>query len=155
MLIVGCSFAKELQHLHSDLYSKNSLPLPGISAVDPEWASGLAEYGFDFANAITVAKQILYARMINSFIAMYHYSFYDGSIPKDLYKVKTKKIICYSNIIASSINITEVFMTKDLALLDVGGIANTIYEAVTSVKFMKKVKREYVLGKYDEEFAKL
>ncbi len=153
-LIVGCSFLKELQHLHSDVNSTNSLPLPGISAINSEWAAGLAEYGFDFANAITVAKQVLYARLINSIIAMYHFSFYDGSISKDLYKVKTKKIICYSNTIANGENMAEVLMTNDYDLLDIGGIANTIFEIVTSVKFMKKVKRDYVKDNYDAEFAK-
>lgn len=153
--IVGYSFFKELVHLHSDVNTKNSLPLPIISAIDSEWAAELAEYGFDFSNVITVAKQVMYARLINSFVAMYHYSFYDGSIPKDFYKVKTKKIICYSNVIASSINIAEVYFTQDYDLLDIGGIANTIFEVVTSVKFIRKVKRDFIFGTYDSALAAL
>lgn len=153
--IVGYSFIKELVHLNSDIDTKNSLPLPVISAIDSEWAAELAEYGFDFSNTLTVAKQVMYARMINSFAAMYHYSFYDGSIPIDLYKVKTKKIICYSNVIASSANGLEVYFSGDKDLLDIGGIANTIFEVVTGVKFKKKVKREFIFGTYDRALAAL
>ena len=155
ILKVGCSFAKELQHLNSDINTKNSLPLPVISAINTEWAAELAKYGIDAANVIIIAKQLLYSRMVNCFIAMYHYSFYDGSISKDFYRVKTKKIICYSNIIASGINLTEFFIKKDLHLLDFGGIVNTIFEVVTSIKFIKKIKRDFIFGMYDAAFEVL
>ena len=135
--------------MRSDIYSINGLPLPVISSIDPKLASKLAEYGFDFGNVLTMSKQLVYARMINSFAAMYHYCFYDGSIPEKLYKVKTKKIICYANVIASGINIAEVAVTKNQKILDIGGIANTIYEIITSVKFIRKVKRDFIFGTYD------
>ena len=152
---IGASFVRELIHLNSDVNTKNSLPLPVVSVIDSQFASELASYGLDFANMLTVMKQAVMARMINSLIAMYHFSFYDGSISKDLYKVKTKKIICYSNVIASGVNIAEVVVTKNLKMLDIGGIANTIFEVVTSLKFMKKVKRDFVFGSYDTALAAL
>ena len=152
---VGAAFIKELIHLKSDVDTTNSLPLPLISVINPRFASELAEYGMDFSNAITILKQVTYARLINSFAAMYHYSFYDGKTSKDIYRVKTKKIICYSNIVASGINIAEVFLTEDYDLLDIGGIANTIFEVITSTKFIKKVKRDFIFGRYDEALAAL
>ena len=152
---VGMAFIKEIVHLRTDIKSHNGLPLPVISVINPQLASDLAEYGLDFTNVVTVVEQVVIARLINSLIAMYHYSFYDGSISKDLYKVKTKKIICYSNVIASGINIAEVLATNNYKLLDIGGIANTIYEVVTSVKFMKKVKRDFIFGEYDAALAAL
>ncbi|MBQ7454182.1 MAG: hypothetical protein IJS69_03925, partial [Selenomonadaceae bacterium] len=146
---VGVSFAKELIHLRSDVNTHNSLPLPLISVIDSKFAADLASYGLDFANVLTVFNQVVLARLINSLIAMYHFSFYDGGISKDLYRVKTKKFICYSNVIASGVNIAEVISTRNPLLLDIGGIANTIFELVTSVKFMKKVKRDFIFGSYD------
>ncbi len=146
---VGAAFVRELLHLRSDVNTHHSLPLPVVSVLDAKFASELASYGFDLANVLTVAKQVALARMINSFIAMYHFSFYDGGISEDLYKVKTKKIICYSNVIASGVNLAEVGLTKNFKLLDIGGIANTIFELVTSIKFMKKVKRDFIFGSYD------
>ena len=152
---IGVSFAKEICHLYSYVNTHNSLPLPVISVIDAKFASELASYGLDFANVLTVMKQAVMARMINSLIAMYHFSFYDGSIPKDLYKVKTKKIICYSNVIASGVNIAETAVTKNFKMLDIGGIANTIFELVTSLKFMKKVKRDFIFGSYDKALEKI
>ena len=152
---VGVSFARELAHLRSDVNTKNSLPLPVISVIDSKFAAKLASYGLDFANVLTVSGQVAMARLINSLIAMYHFCFYDGSIPQDLYAVKTKKIICYSNVIASGVNLVEVGLTRNFKLLDIGGIVNTIFELVTSVKFIKKVKREFIFGRYDAALAAL
>jgi len=46
-------------------------------------------------------------------------------------------------------------ITKNVNLLDVGGIGVAIYETITSVKYRKKVKREFIIGRYDEIFEGL
>ena len=46
----------------------------------------------------------------------------------------------YSNIIASVTNLAAVGITKNVNLLDVGGIGVAIYETITSVKYRKKGK---------------
>lgn len=38
-------------------------------------------------------------------------------------------------------------------MLDIGGIANTIFELVTSLKFMNKVKRDFIFGSCDKALA--
>lgn len=43
-VIVATSLLKELVHLRSDLYTKNSLPIPIVSVIDPKKASLLANY---------------------------------------------------------------------------------------------------------------
>ena len=152
---VAVSFLKEIVHLRSDMNTFHGLPLPVISVIDGPLASELAQYGLDFSNLVTVTEQIAVARFINYLIAMLHYAYYDHEIEKDIYRVKTKKIIMYSNWIASGSNLAVTLKTGKYQYLDIGGIANTIYETVTSVKFMKKVEREYVLGTYDRAFAAL
>lgn len=155
LMKVGASFKKEIVHLRSDMNTHHGLPLPVISVVDGKMASDIATYGADFSNTVTVFEQVFLSRLINSLIAMYHFIFYDNTTPLDLYRAKTKKIICCSNVIASSINLVEVGITKKIELLDIGGIANTIYELVTSIKFRKKVKREFVLGTYNKALSQL
>ena len=152
---IGVSFIKEIIHLRSDMNTHHGLPLPLISVIDSKVASDIASYGIDFSNTVTVLNQVVLTRMINSLIAMYHFSFYDKNTPVDLYKIRTRKIICYSNVIASSINLAEVGITKNYKLLDIGGIANTIFEVVTSLSFKKKIEREFVLGTYDAALAEL
>lgn len=153
--IVALAFIKEIIHLRSDIHTHHSLPLPIMSVIDGQLASKLAEYGLDFSNLSTVGQQASYAMLINYLASIYHYSLYDGVIDISLYKIKTKKIIMYSNIISSSINIGTVIGTKRYDLLDIGGISVAIFETITSIKFIKKVKREFILGRYNERFAQL
>lgn len=150
--IVAMALIKEIIHLKSDINTKHSLPLPGISALNPKLASELASYGFDMANLVTVGKQASYAIMINSLIAMIHGLFYDGNseMDKKLYEVRTRKILSYSNLAASSTNLAVVAATENMELLDLGGLAVTIYRLITDAEFIRKVKEEFVFGSYKE-----
>ena len=149
---VAASLMKEIIHLKSDLNTKNSLPLPIVSVINPKLASELASYGLDMANIVAVGRQASYSLMIHSMIAMIHGLFFDGidSLDRKLYEVRTRKILSYSNFVASSSNLAVVAVTKDMQLLDLGGLAITIYRLITDAKFICKVKEEFVFGKYHE-----
>lgn len=158
-LIVALSLIKEIVHLRSDVHSKNSLPLPFISAIDPELASTLAEYGFDMENLEVIGKQAGYAVLINQIISLIHTLFYDES--KDgsrvCHQVRTRKIILYSNLIATSSNILYVAISKSLGnkkaikKLDVGGFFVTLNRLITDVLFINEIKKEFLeKGFYNE-----
>lgn len=150
--IVGASLLKEIVHLNSDLHTKRSLPLPIISAINPQMVATLAEYGLDMSNIVTVGKQAAYAAIINTVIAMVHSLFYDESqyINRKIYEVKTRKILSYSNIIASTSNLLFVggnmAMGNENALkyLDIGGLMVTIYRIATDGKFIRRLKQEFI-----------
>lgn len=149
-VIVATSLIKEIIHLNSDINTKNSLPLPGISVINPQWASELAKYGLDMSNVVAAGKQASYAIFINSMIAMIHRMMYEkneGYDPK-LYEVRTRKILSYSNVVATSSNIAVVACTKNLKFLDLGGAAVTIYRLITDRKFIRKVKEDFIFGSY-------
>ncbi len=150
--IVAMSLIKEIIHLKSDLNTKHSLPLPGVSMLNPKLASELASYGFDMANAVTVGKQASYSMLINSMIAMIHGLFCDADSMMDrkLYEVRTRKILSYSNMIATSSNLAVVAITRDMNKLDLGGLAVTIYRLITDAKFIRKVKEEFIFGSYKD-----
>ena len=122
------------------MYTKNSLPIPFISAMNPKLASKLAERGLDMANILTVSKQVTYAMFINDIIAMLHTLFYDGNteMEEKLHEVKTRKIIAYSDMIASASNLGVVAFTKNLNLLDIGGITVAILEFIKYREFSKE-----------------
>ncbi|MBE6984500.1 MAG: hypothetical protein E7434_02585 [Ruminococcaceae bacterium] len=153
---VGRSLLKEIQHLISDVNSKDSLPLPFLSLIDgifdTSFASDLAKYGIDMANVITVGKQAAYAILINSIIAMIHRLLYKGSTDEDLrlYEVRTRKILMYSNAIAAASNVAVVALTNDFKKLDIGGIGVAIYRLITDTKFIYEVKRDFVFGHFDK-----
>ena len=149
-VIVATSLLKELVHLRSDLYTKNSLPIPIVSVIDPKKASLLANYGFDMANVVTVGKQASYAIFINTMIAMIHRLFFDGKTDEKMYEVRTRKILMYSNAVATSSNLMVVAATRDMKHLDLGGLAVTITRLITDTKFIREVKQEFIFGRYKD-----
>lgn len=149
-LKMATSLIKEIIHLNSDVNSKNSLPLPIISIFDPKLASLLAEYGFDMANFIGLTKHAIYTNYINMIISMVHRAFYDDSMDIDLYQVKTRKIVNYSNVVASSKSLVSTFVTEDFTELDVGGLLITIFTLIKNEKFIRKVKEEFVFGSFEK-----
>ena len=150
--IVGASLMKEIIHLKSDLHTKNSLPLPFLSVIDARMASDLAQRGLDMSNVVTVGKQATYSIMINTIIAMIHGLFYDESqyVNRKVYEVKTRKILSYSNLIASTSNVIYVggsmLAGNQAALknLDIGGLLVTIYRIASDARFIREIKREFI-----------
>lgn len=153
---IAVSLMKEAIHLKSDIGTKHSLPLPMISLVDAQLASALAERGLDMANVAAVGKQSAYAVMINAFIAMIHDLCYDKSVcSRNLYAVRTRKILMYSNTIAavSNVIITALMActgAEDAAVrnFDLGGLMVTVYRIVNDRKFIKEIKQEFLANEF-------
>lgn len=149
-IIIGTSVAKEIQHLRSDINSKNSLPLPVISAVDPVLAGQLAKRGLDMANVLQAGKQFAYAVAIDTLIALIHSFFCNTSTEmRSMYEVRTRRILLYSNLIASSSNVIVAaiagFLGADSSrILDWGGFLNTLRHIVFDTKFIQEIKRDFL-----------
>ena len=149
---VGASLLKEIIHLRSDIYTKNSLPLPIVTVIDAGLAADLAQRGLDMANIVTVGKQMTFSVFINTMISMLHGLFYDESVEysRRVYEVRTRKILSYSNFIASASNLiyggANISLGNESAWkrLDIGGLAVTLYRIVTDAKFIRQVKREFI-----------
>jgi hypothetical protein len=158
--IIAISLFREAMHLKSDINSKVSLPVPIITTINPDIAKEIAKYGFDMANLATVGKQAIYAGLINTIIAMLHRLIYDHNSPGNLsfYEVRTRKILSYSNLIASTSNLLFVAIMgtvgavtenpdtikKALSYLDIGGLLVTIYRLVSDIKFISQIKQEFL-----------
>lgn len=168
---VAASFAKEIIHLKSDVYSKNSLPLPILTSISPEFASKLAEYGIDCANLLYVGKQLEvigkqagYAIFINYLVSIFHRLFFDGTTKEEekLYEVRTRKIIAFSNVIASAFNLGICGFAayngdykKAVENLDVGGLCVTVHRVITDTQFINKVRHELVIGTFEKEIEEI
>lgn len=152
---VATAFFKSLLYLKTDSLDDKNIPFPTALSIDEKYMSKLDLYGVETSGIKKVSQQVAYATLINYLASIYHYSLYDGVTDEVLYRIKTEKIITYSNIIASSINLAVFERTKDIKNLDLGGISVAIYKTITNVKFIKQVKRDFVLGKYNSMFADL
>ena len=167
--------SKEMEHLQSDVNTKNSLPFPTISMISPKLANTFAKHGIDQANINTVATQASFAEMINLIISALHcmtYYFDDlqGMLSEpqsleeeqrqeklicenlQLNQVKTKRIVLISNIIASSINIGSIALSKGALkeYLDVGGIAVTARRLLTDTQYIKSVEQDFITNHWKD-----
>jgi len=152
-LAVGCAIIREAIHLKSDVNTTRGLPIPIVSSVSPEFAKTLARYGIDTASVGIVGAEIGLSVLINTLISMVHRLFYDESAddPK-LYEVRTRKILLYSNTIASGSNVIAAYITKNPKILDIGGLIVTIMRLFSDIRFICRVKQEFIESALDAHF---
>jgi hypothetical protein len=146
-------------HIASDIETIQGLPIPFISALWPSLAARLNAGGYDYLDLKydisqlgIVAKQAAYATLINFIIAVIHDFFYkEEEYPNhDLYEVKTRKILLYSNLIASASNVIYVAIASAMGdpkawkKIDFGGLAVTIYRLFSDLDFIYRVKEEFI-----------
>lgn len=149
--IVGYSVAKEYIHLKSDVRSKDSLPLLGLSAISPQTAGELASRGFDMATVFDMGRQFAYAVAIDTLIAIIHGLFFDPveGISRNMYEIRTRRILTYSNLIASASNaiaaVTVQFLGADGSkIADWGGYINTLHHIYSDHKFIYEIKKDFL-----------
>lgn len=149
------AIAKHALHLSSDAFTTMGLPIPVINTLSPNLSSKLLKNGIDI---YSVSRSMAMSSLINMIVAAVHGLFYDESKyhNRDIYEVKTRKIISYSNAIASASNIIYVavsaYLGNERALnkLDVGGLIVTIYRLLSDSKFIREVKEEFVFGSFNK-----
>lgn len=154
-------FAQAL-HLKSDVFTKQGLPVPVLETFAPDFAGKVYKEGYDtlllMKDVAVVGIQAVASVIINMLIAALHGLFYDATKypDKDLFEVKTRKILSISNAIASSSNLIWVggnaWMGNEAAWkdLDIGGILVTAYRLVTDTKFIMRVKKEYLESEWQK-----
>lgn len=157
---LGLCVIKQGLHIASDMYSKEGIPIPGTVGINAELAAKLSSYGIDLGNVVKASSQAGFALLINQIIAMVHGLLYDESLEMGwkLYSVKTRKILMYSNCIASASNVIAVacgaiagvytgnteLTKKSLNYLDLGGLLVTIHRITSDSKFIYEVKKEFL-----------
>ena len=161
-MALAFALIREGIHLKSDLGTKHSLPLPGINVLCPEFGAKLLEYGIDTASVGTEASLSI---LINLIISMVHRIIKPENENEKMYAVRTRKILLISNVIASASNVIAVgivagvgvagenpeLVKKSIKYLDVGGLLITITRLFSDVRFITKVKEEFINTKLDEQ----
>lgn len=159
---LAAAIAMEAIHLKSDFFSKAGLPIPIIPAVLPDLSSALYKENYDalcLAKDVgIVATQATMAIFINCVIAQLHGYFYDAEkfVSREIYEVKTRKILLYSNVIAETSNVLSVaarlFMGDGMAWkhLDFGGLGVLVWRIITDVDFMFRIREEFVSNRLRE-----
>lgn len=151
---------KHALHLKSDAFTKMGLPIPIINSVSPDLTAVLLKNGID---AYSVSRGMKVSNFINLLISGIHSLFYDEGryASREIYAVKTRKIIMYSNTIASMSNVIYVALrsylgdTGAMKKLDVGGLIITLYRLIQDTAFIQQVKEEFVFGEFNERIENI
>ena len=149
-------FAQGL-HLKSDEFTKLGLPIPVIGTFSEELALKIYKQNYDYLTLIKdikiVGNQAAFSALINYIVATVHKFFYDPNKDEDekLYEVKTRKILLYSNIIASTSNIIYTSFTG-INNLDLGGLLVALYRIVSDVSYITKIKKEFIEAELNKKY---
>lgn len=149
--IIAASLQKEVIHLRSDIRSKDSLPLPCVSVVNPTLGGELAKRGLDMATVLDVGKQFIWALFIDTLVALIHSFFFDPTenISRRMYEIRTRKILLYSNLLATSSNVIVAAVGQYLGadgtkIADWGGYVNTLRHIAADIRFIQEVKKDFL-----------
>lgn len=148
----------QAQHLKSDEYTKLGLPVPILSSLNEEFASKLYQENYDvlcFGRDVKiVGASFVVSKLVDIIISLTHGLFRTEDEDRDLYEVRTRKILLISNSIASSSTIINTIINKNLKQLDVGGLLNTISRLCSDIKFISKIKEEFIESEISEKLKK-
>lgn len=156
---VAAAVIKQLIHIATDMYTPCGIQLPGASLV---LNNSNVEHLTQYISTGDVAKAGVsggMAVLINYIISAVHgckLMFDDDGDPlkKDLYQARTRKIILYSNLIASSSNIISTAVSQNVKQLDVGGLLVTIYRLFSDTKFINKLEYEFINSGLNDIYTK-
>lgn len=154
-MLLAASTARQAIHFGSDYFTKQSLPIPFLGTLSPEMAH---RFMFPYKDANkrayidmwSITRGAALSALINQLIATIHRLLYneerDGT--RSMYEVRTRKILSYSNAMATGSNILVTAFTKDLTKLDVGGALVTLYRIVSDYKFIHELKRDFLKNEF-------
>ena len=145
-------------HLKSDEFTKLGLPVPILEAINPEFASKLYKSNYDalcFSRDLKiVGASAGISIFIDLIIGLVHGLFNKEKINKDLYEVRTRKILLISNSIASTSNIIQTVITNNPKNLDLGGLLVTLSHLFMDLRFISRIKEEFIRQELNKDLVK-
>ena len=138
----------QAQHLKSDKFTKLGLPVPLLSSINENFASKLYSENYDslcFArDTKIVGASFVVSKLVDMIISLIHGLFRNEDEDKDLYEVRTRKILLISNAIASTSTLINAAITSNPKNLDIGSLLNTVSHLFTDLRFISRIKQEFI-----------
>lgn len=148
----------QAQHLKSDEFTKLGLPVPVLSSFNEDFASKLYGEHYDalcFTRDVkTVDVSFIVSKLIDVIITLTHRLFMKEDQDKDLYDIRTRKLLLISNAIASSSTIINTTITQNPKNLDIGSLLNTVTHLFSDVCFISRIKKEFIESEISDRLAK-
>lgn len=161
--LLAVSVGRQAIHFGSDYFTKQGLPIPFVATINNELAQKmLTEWHIDMWS---ITRGAVVSAFINQLVATIHRLFCDSTNPNEqkLYEVRTRKILSYSNVIASASNVIAVaigstigvtsgnpaVVRKSMNYLDIGGLMVTIYRIISDRNFIYEIKKEFLSSEFE------
>lgn len=145
-------------HLKSDEFTKLGLPVPILEAINTDFASKLYKSNYDslcFSRDLKiVGASAGISIFIDMIIGLVHGLFNKEKTDKDLYEVRTRKILLISNSIASTSNIIQTLITDNPKNLDIGGLLVTLSHLFMDLRFISRIKEEFIKQELNKDLIK-
>ena len=151
------SLIKQIIHIGTDLYTPCGIHIPGANLIlSNTEVEKLTSY-ISTGDIIKIGTSAKLAELINLLISTLHTLMYDSNMPisRELYNVKTRKIIMYSNVIATGSNVLWVggnmLAGNEAAIkqLDIGGLIVTVKRLISDGEYIRQIKEEFVFGGFN------
>lgn len=148
------SLIKQILHIGTDLYTPCGIQIPGANLVLSTHNVEQLTQSISTGDLLKIGAAAKLAEFINMLIGALHGLMYDPSAsgPRDIYGIRTRKILLYSNLIATSSNVIWVGANMNVgnenaaAQLDIGGLIITIGRLINDTEYIRQIKEEFVLG---------
>lgn len=148
----------QAQHLKSDEFTKLGLPVPLLSSFNENFASKLYSENYDalcFArDTKIVGASFMISKLFDIIITLTHGFFRNENQDRDLYEVRTRKILLLSNAIASTSTIINSTVTSNPKNLDIGSLLNTTTHLFSDIRFITRIKKEFIENKISDGLMK-
>lgn len=148
----------QAQHLKSDEFTKLGLPVPILSSINEDFASKLYSENYDalcFARDVKiVGTSFVISKLFDMIISLLHGLFRKDGEDKNFYEVRSRKILLISNAIASSSSVINAAITSNPKNLDIGSLLNTMTHLFTDIRFILKIKQEFIENEIAERVQK-
>lgn len=148
------SLIKQIIHIGTDLYTPCGIQIPGANLLLTNTnAEKLTKY-ISTGDIIKVGASMKLAEFINMLISTIHTLMYDDTskYSRDIYNVRTRKIVTTSNLIATGNNVLWVGGNMlegnegAIKQLDIGGLIVLAKRLISDEEYIRQLKEEYVLG---------
>ena len=147
------SIIKQAIHIGTDLYTTCGIQIPFANLILSKANTEKLTKYISTGDLIKIGSNALLSILINYLISVLHNLLYDESsnVPRDVYNVKTRRILMQSNLFASTSNVIwcagQMSIGNQLAIknLDIGGLMVTLYRLFTDTEFIRTVKYEFII----------
>jgi len=150
------SLIKQIIHIGTDLYTPCGIQLPAANLILSKANTEKLTQYINTGDLIKIGASAKVAEFINTIISTVHMLMYDpqGKYDRDIYNVRTRKIIMYSNLIATGSNVLwiggNMLAGNEAAIeqLDIGGLIVMMKRLVTDTEYIRQIKNEFVFGNF-------